>query len=815
MKKLLKIGGLVIVTILLLLLLLPTLFKGKIEGIVKEQINANVKANVNYTDFSLSLIKNFPNLNMGIRGLSVVGHAPFESDTLVYLDEFSTEMGLIGALSGRIEVKSVRLNQLTVNALVLADSTANWDIAMASEVGSEEADTTAGEAAFQVVLDEFIIRDATLNYRDETMGVATRVEGFDMSLSGDMSAQQTNLNVRSAIERLFIDYGKVRYLNGVSVGLSAGIGADMEKQIYTFLDNEFTLNRLALHLDGSVTLREEAVGMDLTLGTSKTDFKSLLALIPEAYLKDIEGLETAGSMHLNATVKGDYVDEEQLPAFTLEMGVQDGKLRYPQLPESVNDIQVALHVTNPGGSADQTEVQLERFHFEVANNPFEASLQLINPVSNPTFDAVAKGRIDLQSLANAIPMDSMDMKGLIETDFSMAGDYAMIEAEAYDKIDAYGRMELKDFFYGSKDLPQGLFIDRAGMQLSARAVELEYFDCRMGKSDFRLQGSVRNYLAYALNDGVLKGSLKHQSKLIDTNEFLAMVGEETEAEGEAEETALVAVPKNLDLTFVSQIDALLYDKLRVEDTRGKITVKNGVVRLNGLQMHLLDGSLQMNGEYNTANVKKPFVDFNFDGKELDLNMTANAFSVVDSLLPIAKNTTGKVSPRFQFSSGLNQKSELVMASINGGGWLRSAAVEVADSKIQNALASTLKNDSYRRMRAEDININFVIEKGNVVVKPFKTKVGGKMVEVQGRQGLDQTINYIITLPVTRKEVAKMAGSLGMALPTSGDDLMVDVLVTGTVTKPQLGFDMNKVKKQVEKELKKEGENLLKNLFKGF
>jgi hypothetical protein len=156
-----------------------------------------------------------------------------------------------------------------------------------------------------------------------------------------------------------------------------------------------------------------------------------------------------------------------------------------------------------------------------------------------------------------------------------------------------------------------------------------------------------------------------------------------------------------------------------------------------------------------------------------------------------------------------------MSTVNGGGWLRSKSVEVSGSKIQNTLASTLKNDSYKTMRAEDLNINFIIDKGNVIVKPFKTKVGGKMVEVQGTQGLDQSIDYKITMPVSRKEVSKMAGSLGFAVPSSGDDLIVDVLVKGTVQEPQLSFGLDKARKQVEKDLKKEGEKLLKNFLKGF
>ncbi|WP_289053875.1 AsmA-like C-terminal region-containing protein [Carboxylicivirga marina] len=814
MKKFLKIAGSVVLGIMVLLVLLPILFKGKIESVVKKQINENVNAQVNYNKFSLSLLKDFPNISMGMDGLSVVGKAPFEKDTLLYLGNFSTEVGLMGALSGELAVKSVLLSDLRLNAIVLPDSMANWDITISTEEETE-VENESESSEFKIVLESFIIDNANITYVDHSMNVASTINGFNMDLSGDMSEVQTNLMLDAGIEHLLVNYDGINYINGASLKLDAGIGVDLEKMIFSFLDNELMVNGLTLQLDGTVAVKDEAYGLDLAMGTTKTDFKSLLALVPEEFLKDFDGLQTKGSMHLKAAVKGDYIDEEHLPAFNLDLAVENGAIQYPDLPESIEEINIQLLVENKGGSADNTLTNLEKFHFKVAENPFDASFSVIKPVSNPTFKGKAIGRIDLHSLANAIPLDSFDIMGLIETDFVIDGNYALIENEKYEDFNASGKLMLKDFYYQSTDLPQGILIKNSKMTVNPRSIKLESFDCIIGKSDFKLSGIVNNYLAYLLKDGTLKGSLSHHSALINTNEFLAMAStEEGTVEGETP-IEVVEVPKNLDFVFNSKVDRLVYDKLNIYQAKGKVTMKNGVVKLNGLNMNLLDGAMTMNGQYNTASMSKPYVDFNIEGSNLDLNVAAHSFSMVDSLLPLAKNTEGKVSPKFSYYSVLAKNAKPVMSTINGGGWLRSKSVEVSNSKIQNTLASTLKNDSYKSMKAEDLNINFILDKGNVIVKPFKTKVGGKVVEVQGTQGIDQSINYKITMPVSRKEVAKMAGSFGFSIPTSGDDLIVDVLVKGTVQEPQLSFGLDKARKQVEKDLKKEGEKLLKNFLKGF
>jgi len=125
-----------------------------------------------------------------------------------------------------------------------------------------------------------------------------------------------------------------------------------------------------------------------------------------------------------------------------------------------------------------------------------------------------------------------------------------------------------------------------------------------------MKGKLENYLAYALKDGVLKGTLSHYSRFINANELMAMSSDEEEAAADTIASTLVEVPKNIYFVLTSKIDKILYDKLVITDTKGKITIRNGNVVLDGLDMALLDGRMNLTGKYSTENIKRPFVDFN-------------------------------------------------------------------------------------------------------------------------------------------------------------------------------------------------------------
>ncbi len=811
MKKFFKIFSIAVLSLLVLLLVLPFLFKGKIEKMINEEINNSVNAKVEYTDFSLSLIRNFPNISLHLDGLTIAGKDKFEGDTLLALDRFAVVVDVSSIFSDVIQVNDILVDHPSVYATVLADSTVNWDII--KDTVEEEPQQEEETSNTKVRINSFRIVDGTVVYDDRTMDFTTGLKGLNVTMTGDLSETVTELSLISSIDDLTVGMEGTNYLNRVKVGLDTKIRAEMDKMLFTFLDNELLLNGLAMGIDGTVQMKDnDAIGTDLTISAKKSDLKTLLALVPEEFMKDFEDVKTDGDFHFVTKVKGDYIDSDHLPAFNVDLSVNNGRVKYPDLPESIENINIKCIVDNPGGSADNTVTNIENFHFELVNNPFDASMKITSPVSNLTFSGKAVGKIDLGSLEKAIPLDSFEIRGVIDADIVVKGDYEMVDKEQYEKIKSTGTASMKDFFYSDADLPLGVHIDDAVMTFSPRYLELKTFKSRIGKSDFSMKGKIENYLAYVLKDDVLRGRLSHYSKFINANELMAMSsGGEEEADTTA--STLVEVPKNLDFVLTSKIDRILYDKLNITGTKGKITIRNGEVVLDGLYMALLDGSAKLTGRYSTANPKKPFMDFDIKADNISINKAANSFSVVDSLLPFARNARGRVSAGFNYFSRLNSAGDPVLASLNGGGNLKSDGIEVSGTKLQNVLSSMLKNPRYKQLVAKDLNVNFKLDRGGLIIEPFTTKVYGKEIKMQGRQGLDKTMDYRIDMPVSRKDLAAVAGILGGVVPTKGPDVPIGILVKGTFDKPDVSLDLEAAKKILGNELSKEADKAIDNLIK--
>lgn len=799
MKKALAIIGGILGLLIITIFLVPVIFKGPIERKVKAEINDMVNATIDYKSFSLSLIKNFPNMNITLDGLSVVGTDRFANDTLLAVNQFSVAVDLMSALKQNLQIHSISIDRPVIHAIVLADSTANWDIMKESTPDDEATPETESESAFKISLNSFTINNGLISYNDSTLQTEAVIGGLNAELKGDMTSDLTNLQLKTTVGQLDVIFEKIKYLSKAKLDLEADIEADLKNSLFTFKENTLNFSGIPMAFDGWVKMKEASYDMDLRLAAKETGFKTFLALVPEAFMKDFQSVKADGTLALEATAKGEFVDADHLPAFTMVLDVANGMVQYPDLPKSLRNINIDLKINNPGGSADATTVDLNKFHFELGSNPFDANLNVVTPVSNATFKGGLTGVIDLGSLKEAIPLDSINIDGIIKADIQLAANMQMIEKEEFEKINATGNVGLQNFSFTSTDMPQGVLITKADMTLTPRFLALNSFSSKIGKSDFDLDGRIENYLAYALKDGTLKGKLNHRSTLIDSNEFLS---DESTGESVADSSALeiVEVPKNIDFEFASSIGTLIYDKLTVKNAKGKIIVKDGRVVANGLKMEACQGTMEMNGEYNTQNIEKPFVAFNLNVAGMDINEAVNSFSVVDSLLPVAKHAFGKVTTTMSFNSVLGKDFMPILSSVGSLGNMKSEEVQVTGAKFQEGLASSLKNDKYKKMVLKNLNLNFKIENGNLIVEPFHPQLFGKELTVSGQQSLDQKMKYEVRIPVERQEFASLAGALGLKFSDKGEDLPVGVTIKGTLTKPDIGLNLEEASKILAKEV---------------
>jgi len=751
MKKVL-IGFLIFFVVLIAsAVAIPFLFKDKIIAKAKEEISKQVNAKVDFKDFDLSLlknIKNFPNIALGIDGLTIIGIESFEGDTLLNIGTTKASLDLMSVIKGeQYKIEEVELNDATLNAIINKDGVANWNILKPSTDTSESK-------PFALSLNKLTLDNINLYYDDLKGGTSLKVEHLNHTGKGDFSADVLDYTSNTEIEKLSIAQGIVGYLKDAKVAFDSKLNIDQKQNKYTFKENKLTLNDLGLLFNGFIQIPDSTkTVMDVNFKADKTTFKSLLSLIPAIYAKDFDDIKSSGNLELNGSAKG-TLQGNSYPQFAVNLKVDNGQFQYPKLPTAVTDIFIDAHVNNPGGSLDNTVVNVPDLRLKMANEPIVARLKVATPISDPNVDLSAKGKLNLADVQKFYPLEGVQkLAGIANVDITVKAKQSDVTAKRYQNIQASGNIAATGIEYASKGVPKPVSVSNLNLNFSPQYVDITQCKAAIGKSDFDIKGKLENVIGYVLSkDAVITGNVNVASNKIDANEFLP---DSTSAKKSNAQKAkdVVRVPKNIDFTGVATVGELLYDNLVIKNLNGKINLKDEQLNLNSLTANLLGGAATVSGFYNTKS-DIPTGNITYNIQNFDIQQVYTYVGAMKQAAPIMKYVKGIFSSNMNIQTAINPDLSPDLKSINGTAGFKMPLANISGVPALQKIIEQTKLKQLENLKLENVDIKTTISNGRILVAPFETKVNNLKMTVGGSQGLDQTMDYAVAIDVPWKELGQ-------------------------------------------------------------
>ncbi|EMR00926.1 AsmA-like C-terminal region-containing protein [Cesiribacter andamanensis] len=491
MKKVLFIVAGVVGALLLLLILVPLLFKDKIFEKVDEQLAKSINADVHYNPdkISLSVLRNFPHVTAGLEDFSIVGKDRFAGDTLIAADEFKIVLNLKSVLFGdQMQIRAIEVEKPFIQILVLEDGTANYDIAIEEETlpGQE---TPAAE--FNVGIQYWQINQGRIVYEDRSLPLRMLLEGVTHSGSGDFTQDIFDMETHTEARRASMVYDGIPYVTNKHLEADATISMNLPEMRFTFKDNLLELNDFAVRFDGWLAMPNDPIEFDMQFEAPKNTFKSLLSLVPGMYNEHFENLEASGEVAFQGYLKGVY-SETSMPGYRVALQVNDGRFRYPDLPEEVKGVNVDMVVEDKAGDMKDLHLLVNQFSMNMGNNPVKGTLETrgLQPMQ---VKADIDARLNLAELDKILKLDTMVMRGLFSLNLKADGVYDSLQ-NRFPRTNA--TMALKDGYFKTASYPipvqefnfNGTVLNENG-SLEATVVNIPTFSMLVDKD--RLQGRLQ------------------------------------------------------------------------------------------------------------------------------------------------------------------------------------------------------------------------------------------------------------------------------------------------------------------------------------
>ena len=814
MKKALKIMGISLAVIVALMFFVPMLLGGKIGEIVKREANAMLNAKVEFSSLDISLFRHFPKASLELSDLSVTGVGAFEGETLVAAERIELAVDLLSIFGDSFTISKVWLQSPVVYGSVLEDGSANWDIMKPSEepVAEEQPEQPEeGGSSLAFSIESVVIANASLTYIDRPAKMHFHTKPLNLSLSGDLSAEQTTLNLAASAADITFVSDSTSFASGLTAALEGSVSADFNASRYTLSQTLLSVNSVKAKADGWVQLEGDDIVTDITLDCSDNNFKDILSLVPAFYTKDFEALTASGDVSLTAAVKG-RMTATAFPSFDVRLAVDNGQFKYADLPKAVTGIVLTAVATNPGGELDATTLDVSRFGATLAGQSFSATASVATPMSDLAFKATAKGRIDLGAIKDVYPLEEgIHFAGIVTADASVGGRMSMIEKGTYDRMSISGRLGVEQMELNYAALPT-IGVDKAVATLTPSRMALEQLDVKIGASDIAMKGSLNNYWGWLLYDKTLKGRLDVTSSYLDLNEIMAgLTSEEPSEEPQpaAEPTteepmSVIKVPANLDLALNSSFDKVLFEKMVIDKLKGEITMRGGELRLNELSMHLFDGRAKATALYSTVDDKSPKVALKADFTEASFKTTFAQLDLLQSIAPIFEKVDGSYTMSLSADMLLDGEMSPVLNSINGNGQIRSGNFKISGVEALSALATASGNSALSQLSTSEATlISFTLKDGNIITKPFDIKIGTTKLTLSGLTGLDSSIDYKVAVALPKMTLhGKIGGTFSKPKVSLDAGKMVEQALSNA------GVSTEEVKSKVGEEIAKQSAKLI-------
>jgi uncharacterized protein involved in outer membrane biogenesis len=516
-KTISKIAALFFMGLILALFIVPQLFRKDILAFIQNDINKNLNATVGVYDVHLSMFRSFPDLRITLDSLSITGKDNFEGITLYKADKTYLDLSLMSLIKKDITptINYIQLDNPVINILIVNDTLSNYSI-----MPSDNSDTTA--LKYELALKKYTLNNARIFYHDYEMDMELTLEEFHHEGSGDFTQDVFDLKTKSTAQKVTFTYDDMTYLRDVNSELEADITVDFLQDRYTLKDNRLRLNEFQLKGDGFVQLDQDNIMMEALLTSVSQDFRSLISLLPAVYLKDFEKIKTKGQASVEAEIKGVYNSlSGSMPGFDVRINIQDGYLKYPELPSDISQFFANIRVKASRPDYKDMNIQIPDFRCLFGKESLEGKLLVENLTGNQSMEGHLKADVNLSHIPSVIPLDDIEtLTGEMKGDMTFKATMNDIDNENYQNIVFDGTAHLKDLVYKALAQPR-ISISEAVASASPSRLSFNADKMNLGKSDVSLKGTILNPLAFVSTQKEISVDVSGHSKFLDLNEWIS------------------------------------------------------------------------------------------------------------------------------------------------------------------------------------------------------------------------------------------------------------------------------------------------------
>lgn len=331
-----------------------------------------------------------------------------------------------------------------------------------------------------------------------------------------------------------------------------------------------------------------------------------------------------------------------------------------------------------------------------------------------------------------------------------------------------GRVALGKGFVATPSLPLRTRIGEVSAKFNEREVVLDTLAVRCGTSDVSAKGRIGNFMSLFSGRRSRRATtmrLDLDSRRVNVNEIIAafqmgskapedtsMEYDETfvvdsiaDAPTDPEPLGAIILPGNIDAELNIAADKVLYTDIEVTPFKASANLKDRTLQLLNTSGKTNLGEVDLDAYYSTKSLDDLSAGVDIKLHDISAEGIIHMLPSVDEMMPALKSFKGKLGCEISATTQIDTNMNVLIPTVDGIVRINGRDLMVEDAGDLKRITRLLLFKNKNIGHIDDLNVSAVVHDSKVEVFPFELGVDRYKLALRGMQGLDNTMNYHVSI----------------------------------------------------------------------
>jgi hypothetical protein len=792
------------VTVIILFLAagVSVMFGDKIIAHVIGEINKNLTTKIDVKQIDFSVLRKFPNASIELQQVKAFPAKPFsQKDTLLYANKIYLLFDLFDVLSGHYDLKKVLIENATLK--MITDVNGNESFKVWKDDTLQKTGNT-----FQLNFDEVDFKNVQFVYNNYQQQKFYELQLEDTRMNGKFNAASYDLSIAGDVYVYKTRLAGVDYIQQKKTKLDLRLKVDNINKVYSFAPSTLKLEGLNLQVEGRLRYLPMQTEIDLTLNGKDADILSLLSVIPKNNVGVLNDYDAKGSVNFSAKISG-LIAAQRSPLVSINLDTENSELTPPHASVTLKNISFKGYYTNKKFAANAVNyLSLKNISAQLEGRNLKANFEMENS-AKPFVNVTLDGSFDLKQLSEFYKPDTLQsIEGTLTINAGFKGQVGNEATYA-----SQGTAQFQNVNFELKQSPTTFKNFSSNFTLKDNELQVDRLSGNVAGSDFRINGVISNLFDYLLVENkVLNIDADFLSNKLNLDEII------NKGDSKNDTTGGIHFSPYLDCNLIVSIGEVNYKKFNAKRVNGSVSLEDGVLNTNSLNMQTMDGSINLQGTIDASRGDSILILYNANVKQLNITKAFEQMGNFGQATITDKNIKGKVTASVQFASVWSRQLVINPNSIYSKCDITIENGELLNFQPMLALGRFVKGTDLRNVKFETLHNVIEIKNKKTIIPVMDIRSTALNLTASGTHGFDNMVDYKIKMELSQLLNRKLKDN-NTEFGTIEDDGLgrwkLYLTMKGDASNPKFAYDKKGVQENLAKDIKEEKQTMKSVLNKEF